>query len=101
MITGEQLRAARGFLDFARQEVAEAARISPETVKNIETGTFKPQEQTEKSIVDMFNDRGVQFLTLSLGPYSVRIVCQTVPVVMVDDLLIEGTIRLTREVVGS
>jgi DNA-binding XRE family transcriptional regulator len=97
MITGEQLRAARGFLDFTRHDVAEAALISPETVKNIEHGTYKPQEATERSIIDMFNARGVQFLTLTFGPYSLRIVCQTVPLMSIDNLLVEGTIRLARE----
>jgi DNA-binding XRE family transcriptional regulator len=94
MITGEQLRAARGFLDMTRADVGEAARISPETVKNIEWGTFKPQEGTAQSIIDMFNARGVQFLTLSFGPYSLRVVSQTVPAMSLDNLLVEGTIRL-------
>jgi DNA-binding XRE family transcriptional regulator len=97
MITGEQLRAARGFLDFTRHDLAEAARISPETVKNIEHGTFRPQEGTEKSIIDTFNTRGVSFLTLTFGPYSLRIVCQTVPSMSIDDPLVKEIIRLARE----
>src|SRR5580704_17675732 len=43
MITAAQLRAARGLLDWTRADLAKAANSSPETVKNIEHGTFKPQ----------------------------------------------------------
>jgi DNA-binding XRE family transcriptional regulator len=54
MITAAQLRAARGLLDWTRGELADAAKISPETVKNIEHGTFRPQEQTAEAIVKAF-----------------------------------------------
>src|SRR6202012_3205205 len=54
MITAAQLRAARGLLDWTRADLAKAANISPETVKNIEHGTFKPQENTAEAIVKAF-----------------------------------------------
>src|SRR6202000_921194 len=54
MITAAQLRAARGLLDWTRTDLAKAANISPETVKNIEHGTFRPQEQTADAIVRAF-----------------------------------------------
>lgn len=61
MITAAQLRAARGLLDWTRAELAEAASISPETVKNIEHGVFRPQEETAERIVKAFSEHDVVF----------------------------------------
>ena len=61
MISAAQLRAARGLLDWTRNELAEAAKISPETVKNIEHGVFRPQEQTAEAIVRAFKFHNVEF----------------------------------------
>ena len=61
IITAAQLRAARGLLDWTRTDLAKAANISPETVKNIEHGTFRPQEQTADAIVKAFGAYDVVF----------------------------------------
>lgn len=61
MITAAQLRAARGLVDWTRNELAKAASISPETVKNIEHGIFRPQEETAERIVRTFAMRNVIF----------------------------------------
>jgi len=61
MITAAQLRAARGLLDWTRADLAKAANISPETVKNIEHGTFKPQENTAEAIIKAFAVHNVVF----------------------------------------
>jgi DNA-binding XRE family transcriptional regulator len=61
MITAAQLRAARGLLDWTRTELAKAANISPETVKNIEHGTFRPQETTAEAIIQAFRMHDVEF----------------------------------------
>ncbi|MDP9126981.1 MAG: helix-turn-helix transcriptional regulator [Pseudomonadota bacterium] len=61
ILTAAQLRAARGLLDWTRSDLAKAANISPETVKNIEHGTFRPQEQTAEAIVKAFGAYDVQF----------------------------------------
>lgn len=61
MITAAQLRAARGLLDWTRQDLAKAAGVSTETVKNIEHGTFRPQETTTNAIIKAFTSRDVQF----------------------------------------
>jgi DNA-binding XRE family transcriptional regulator len=61
MITAAQLRAARGLLDWTRTDLAKAANISPETVKNIEHGTFRPQEQTAEAIIKAFAVHDVKF----------------------------------------
>lgn len=61
MITAAQLRAARGLLDWTRTDLAKAASISPETVKNIEHGTFRPQETTADAIIRAFATHHVEF----------------------------------------
>ncbi|MGE3622910.1 MAG: helix-turn-helix transcriptional regulator, partial [Bdellovibrionales bacterium] len=61
MITAAQLRAARGLLDWTRADLAKAANISPETVKNIEHGTFRPQENTAEAIRRAFAVHDVIF----------------------------------------
>ncbi|MDX2027563.1 MAG: helix-turn-helix transcriptional regulator [Alphaproteobacteria bacterium] len=61
ILTAAQLRAARGLLDWTRNDLAKAANISPETVKNIEHGTFRPQEQTADAIVRAFASHDVAF----------------------------------------
>jgi DNA-binding XRE family transcriptional regulator len=62
LITAAQLRAARGLLDWTRTDLAKAANISPETVKNIEHGTFRPQEQTAEAIIRTFAAHDVEFI---------------------------------------
>ena len=61
MITAPQLRAARGMLDWTRGDLAKAAGMSPETIKNIEHGTFRPQEATSDAIIRAFAGHGVEF----------------------------------------
>ena len=61
MITAAQLRAARGLLDWTRSDLAKAAKISAETVKNIEHGTFRPQETTAAAIIQAFALYDVKF----------------------------------------
>ena len=61
MITAAQLRAARGLLDWTRGDLAKAAEVSPETIKNIEHGIFRPQDTTEQAIIRAFAVYGVEF----------------------------------------
>jgi DNA-binding XRE family transcriptional regulator len=61
MLSASQLRAARGLLDWTRADLAKAANISPETIKNIEHGTFRPQEATTEAIVRAFAAQNVAF----------------------------------------
>lgn len=61
MISAAQLRAARGLVDWTRNELAKAANVSPETVKNIEHGIFRPQEETAERIRKTFAAHGVEF----------------------------------------
>lgn len=62
VIAPSQLRAARSMLDWSRGELAKEARISAETIKNIEHGTFLPKEETLKAIIETFARYGIQFV---------------------------------------
>jgi DNA-binding XRE family transcriptional regulator len=61
MVSAAQLRAARGLLDWTRADLAKAADVSPETIKNIEHGTFRPQEATTDAIIRAFSAHSVLF----------------------------------------
>jgi DNA-binding XRE family transcriptional regulator len=61
-ITPEQSRAARGFLDWSRNELAAAAKISTETIKNFETGVFSPHASTRAAIIATFEAQGLEFI---------------------------------------
>jgi len=61
MITAAQLRAARGLLDWSRGDLSRVSRVSQETIKNIEHGTFRPQEVTEIALIRAFAAQDVEF----------------------------------------
>jgi DNA-binding XRE family transcriptional regulator len=61
MIAPAQLRAGRALLDWGRAECGTAAGVSPETIKNIETGRFQPTAETTHKIVATFASHGVGF----------------------------------------
>jgi DNA-binding XRE family transcriptional regulator len=57
-----QLRAGRALLDWNRSDLSAAARVSAETIKNIEHGTFKPQADTVQKIIAAFAAHRVEFV---------------------------------------
>lgn len=62
MIEGFQIRAARGHLDWSRDDLADKAVISPETVKNFETGKFRPEPETIAKITEVLKRQGIEFI---------------------------------------
>jgi len=62
MPTAAQLRAARGLAGWSRKELAAVCGMSPETIKNIEHETFRPQEATKLAVIKAFEDNDVEFL---------------------------------------
>jgi DNA-binding XRE family transcriptional regulator len=60
-ITREQCRAARCYLDWSRHDLAKACGVSPETIRNLEQGTFSPTHSTEQAIIAAFEAQGLQF----------------------------------------
>lgn len=66
IISPAQLRAARALLDWSRTELAQACGLSQETIKNIEHGTFCPQDVSRDKILETFSAHGVEFISFRL-----------------------------------
>ena len=60
-IQPEQIRAARAMLDWSQQDLAEAAGVSKDTVKNYELSHNKPNTQTLERITDALDKMGIVF----------------------------------------
>lgn len=61
MITLEQMRAARGLLNWSQSDLAGHAGISVTAMNNIDRGLSKPRLQTLKDISKVFENNGVEF----------------------------------------
>lgn len=61
MIVGRQIRAARALLDMSQDELAEAAGLTPQAIRKIESGDVQPREGTIADITRVFNERGLEF----------------------------------------
>jgi len=62
MITGRQIRAARGLLGWDATDLAAKAGLTRETVSKIENETVQARETTLGDILSTFNDNGVEFI---------------------------------------
>lgn len=61
MITGRQIRAARGLLDWDATILAEKAGLTRATVSRVETDAVQPHEKTLAAIARVFDEHGVEF----------------------------------------
>lgn len=76
MITGRQIRAARGLLDWSAVALAKKAGLTRETINKIEDETVQPREGTLADIIRVFDENGVEFTPnsgLRLKPQEVEI----------------------------
>src|ERR1700734_3009507 len=76
MITGRQIRAARGLLGWDATDLAAKADLTRETVSKIENEAVQPHEKTLASIERVFDENGVEFTDNSgvrLKPQGVEI----------------------------
>lgn len=62
MISIEQIKAARGLLDWTQDELAQASSVSLPTIKNIEQRLSIPRVNTMQAIQAAFEKSGVEFL---------------------------------------
>jgi len=62
MITPEQCRAARGLLKWTQRELANAAGVANQSVRDFELGRKNPQRGTLTLIQQTLEAHGVQFL---------------------------------------
>ncbi|SDG43249.1 Helix-turn-helix [Limimonas halophila] len=61
-ITPGQCRAARGFLDWSRDQLAKAANVGVATIADFERGKRQPYERTLRDIRAAFEAEGIEFL---------------------------------------
>jgi transcriptional regulator with XRE-family HTH domain len=61
IISGRQIRAARGLLGWSMEDLAQKADVTTVTVRNIESDAVQPQEKTLASILTCFDKQGVEF----------------------------------------
>ncbi|GJL94822.1 MAG: transcriptional regulator [Hyphococcus sp.] len=62
MLTPEQSRAARGWLDWKQSDLAQKANVGLSTVRDFEKGRRKPIENNMLAIVGAFEKAGISFL---------------------------------------
>lgn len=60
-ITAAQIRAARGLLDWTREDLAREAGLSSRTIRNLEKGFISPRGATASGLCSAFDKAGVVF----------------------------------------
>lgn len=81
-ISGYQIRAARCYLDWTREDLAAKSGVSAATIKNLETLVFNPREGTITKLIDVFAEQG-----LALSENGVR----RMPIGYVRNPVLDGT----------
>jgi transcriptional regulator with XRE-family HTH domain len=75
-MTPSQARAARAILKLGVRDVAELAKVTPNTVSRMEqeeVGVRGPQPVTVDAIRRVYEDRGIQFIPENGGGAGVRL----------------------------
>lgn len=62
VITGRQIRGARGLLGWGMEDLAAKTGLTRITIRQIEAETVQPQEKTLTKIFALFDKHGVEFL---------------------------------------
>jgi len=62
MITGSQIRGARGLLDWSADILAEKTGLSVDTVRNIEKGRVQGHSKSIEKIIQVFSNSGIEFI---------------------------------------
>jgi len=65
MITRDQIRAARGLLDWTQKDLADRANVPLSQIRNIERGVLDPRASTLAAIEQAFDEAGVIFLEVN------------------------------------
>jgi transcriptional regulator with XRE-family HTH domain len=73
MISVEQIRAARAWLDISQQELADVANVEVRTIHRIESGFQGATERTLAKIRSAFEARGLEFLFDGSKPSGIRV----------------------------
>jgi transcriptional regulator with XRE-family HTH domain len=68
MITGHQIRAARGLLNWTAEDLAKKVGLSREAISKWEDGTSQPRAKNIADIIQIFDEGGLEFNgTLGVG----------------------------------
>lgn len=73
LMTGAQVRAARGLLNWTVRMLAEKAGVHRNTITNIETGKYNSDAGTLDAIRKAFEAAGVEFIEKNGGGPGVRL----------------------------
>ena len=72
MIAPEQCRAARGWLDWSQQDLADRAHVSLSTVRDFEKGRRSPIQNNLTAIRLSFEMAGISFLFRGDVPLGIQ-----------------------------
>jgi predicted transcriptional regulator len=72
MIVPAQVRAARAWLGWTRAELARAAGVSPESIRDFEVGKSDPRQSTLGKIEQAFREAGIELFEEAGGRRGVR-----------------------------
>ncbi len=61
MICAEQIKAARAWMGWTRDYLAEEAGVSSGTIRNLEDGNISPRDDTTRAICEAFERKGLEF----------------------------------------
>lgn len=84
MINPEQCRAARAFLDWSQDQLAEAAGIGRQTVVDFERGVRSPTEKSLEAMQTALEKHGIEFAPPSGDAIDVRLRCSVWRLAPVD-----------------
>jgi transcriptional regulator with XRE-family HTH domain len=73
MLTPEQSRAARGWLDWSQQDLANRAHVSLSTVRDFEKGRRSPIANNLDALQRAINAAGVQLVYRQSKPVGIAI----------------------------
>lgn len=73
MISVEQIRAARAWLNISQQELADASNVEVRTIYRIESGFRGATDRTLEKIRNAFEKRGLEFLFEGPKPVGLRV----------------------------
>lgn len=67
MVTGRQVRGARGLLGMTQEELSELSGVSLQTIKDFEHEARKPQPRTVRDLRKALEEKGISFLEDGAG----------------------------------
>ncbi|WP_280824534.1 helix-turn-helix domain-containing protein [Pseudaminobacter soli (ex Li et al. 2025)] len=72
-ISAEQIRAARGLIDWTREDLAKASGVTVRTLARVESSQTVPREATLAALSSALEAAGVEFIPENGGGRGVRL----------------------------